>query len=424
MPNEIFAKIQKNATTALDSILATESKTALLVNGDKFVKFDFDGTGTVKVADILMDGLSDYYRANSKTSGAGYSNYNGAGHYDGYKVGAFRFKWTPYELNYDRGKQFQIDNMDNEEEAGLIIGNLFSEFVKTKVVPEVDATRLSIIAKNTFASLGNRVTETLSTTKGDAHEITHSFNNAFAWLTEHGVPEDSQIIYVSPSTWTTIANTEEIYKTLTQADYTSEKGVKFTYKAYMGRPIIVVPSDRFLDDIIVGSDGYYPAIGAHVLNYLVCSTKAVVPIVKLSTAKIFTPDVVQDFDGYKANYRIYHDCIIPKNKIVACYASVSATLANTVSSKLSVALEKGSVKDSFKLVNYFTNPAGMYGDVVMSATAFTLADSVTVDGTTIKPVSLGGDTMAKGTTTAYFALLDSTKTVIAASAGVTVPLKA
>lgn len=421
----IIQYIQKFSTTTLDSILATESKTSVLENGSKFVRFNFDGTASVQIADILMDGLSDYYRANSRVTGNG-TNYNGAGHYDGYKVGAFKFDWKNYDLRYDRGKQFQIDTADNEENAGLIIGNLFSEFVKTQVVPEVDALRFSTLAKATYASLGNKITETINGTKGDAHEIIHSFNTAFEWLTEHNVPESEQVIFVSPATWKTISNTEEIYKTLTQVDYNAQNGVTFNLKAYMGRPIIEVPSDRFYDDVVVGDGGYHPTESAHVLNYLVCSVRSVVPVVKLATAKVFSPDVVQDFDGYKANYRIYHDCIVPKNKIVSCFASVSNITATSLASKLGVALSEGSTTGNFKLDNYFTNPAGMLGvnGVVMKKTAIKLGEVCAPNGSTIVRVNLNGETTGTEFSTAYFALLGEGSTAIAVSGATSVPLKA
>ena len=47
------------------------------------------------------------------------------------------------KCNFDRGRMFTVDNMDNAETAGLAFGRLASEFIRTKVAPEVDAFRFA-----------------------------------------------------------------------------------------------------------------------------------------------------------------------------------------------------------------------------------------------------------------------------------------
>lgn len=410
MANSVIG-IEKYVTRALDTVLATESKSALLENGSKFIDFSFEQAGYVKIADILMDGLSDYYRANSKTNGTNRTNYNASGvHGDGYVVGNVDFKWRIYELTQDRGKQFQVDNMDNEEDAGQIMANLLAEFLRTKVVPEIDAYRFAKIAGATYATLGNRVTETPVVTKGNANEILHLWNKAFEWLTEHEVPEEDQLIFISPAINTLLSNTEELYKKLTQEEYRSERGVTFKLKAYEGRPIVVVPSDRFYDKITMSQNGYYPSEGAKVLNYIVCSKKAIVPIVKLQKSKVYGPDVVQDFDGYKMNFRLYHDVIIPKNKVIASYVSVSATDAKTKTAKVDVALTETSTKGVYRVDGVYTLPAGLRGTLIYKAgaTAFNLGD---VDNTATEVAE--GDTFDSTNATAQFAVKDSTNAIIA-----------
>ncbi len=416
----VFSRIEKYMTKAVDTVLATESKTAILENGSKYIDVNFDEAGYVKLAEILMDGLSDYYRANSSSDdNVAYTNRNAGGKRDGYHVGNTSLKWRIYPLTQDRGKQFQIDEMDNEETAGLLIANLLTEFLRTHVVPEIDAYRFSTIAAHAYTSLGNLVTETPVTTKGDANEITHLWNKAFEWQTEHGVSEEEQVIFVSPAVWTICANTQEIYKTFTDKTITTERNVDFTFKAYMGRPIIVVPSDRFFDKIVIDHDnGFKPAEGSKVINYIVCSKKCIVPIVKLNKSKIFGPDMNQDFDGYKINFRLYHDVVIPKNKIVGCYVSLSTNAASTKTSLLSVALSKGAAADNYVLDGAYTNPAGMLGEVIYSKTAITLGS------TPVSPKkAVEGETFAveASATTQYFGLIDGSGKVIAISGSVALP---
>lgn len=413
-----FSLITKYLQNAIDTVFATESKTNLLVNGSKYIDVNFKEAGYVKVMSLLMDGLSDYYRVNN---GLGSSN-NGYATYpsnDGYKIGAVQSKWEIFQLRYDRGKQFRVDNMDDEEQAGLVIGNLLAEFLRTKVVPEVDAVRFSTMASKTNVSLGNLVSESIS-----ANQIIGKFNTAFEWLTEHEVPEEEQLIFVNPSVMTLIRNTTELTKFLTQADYRSAEGIDFKIEKYAGRPIVEVPSNRFFTKVLTNQNGYQPQSGSKVINFMVVSKKAIVPIVKLEKSKTWTPDQVQDFDGYKVNFRMYHDAIVPKNKIPGVYCSVSSTDATAKSNLLSVDLgvvKSGDAITDYKLNAYYTIPAGLLGSVVVSDSAFTLGKTYSTSETV---VAVGeGETFTKfdNETAEYFALLDANGLCIATSGSVTLP---
>lgn len=405
-----FETITKYLNKAIDTVFATESKTNLLEDGGKFVDLNFQEAGYVKVASILMDGLSDYYRVGHGTVGDTYAHHSpwGDGH-DGYDVGAASLTWELFKLQYDRGKQFQVDAADDEETAGLIIGNLLNEFLRTRVVPEIDAVRFSKLASAGSASLGNLVSESI-----DANEIISKFNTAYEWLTENEVPEEDQVIFVSPAVMTLIRNTSELYKRLTQDEYRNGD-ITFKFERYEGRPIIEVPTNRFYTDVVVGSNGYTPASSSRVINFIVCSRRAAVPVVKLNKFNIFDRNVVQDFDGYKVNFRLYHDLIVPKNKIPGVYTSVSTTTATSKTHTLAVDLSYVD-EGKYTLERYFTRPAGLYGDVAVSTTAFTLGATVS------SPTLIGvGDTAEINGTSAYFALIDSHGVVIATSDSVTLP---
>ena len=47
---------------------------------------------------------------------------------------------------------YAIDNMDNEETAGIAFGRLAGEFIRTKVVPELDAYRFAKYASTSNIS--------------------------------------------------------------------------------------------------------------------------------------------------------------------------------------------------------------------------------------------------------------------------------
>lgn len=373
-----FPAIQKYMAKALDTVFATEAKTAVLENGQKYIDVNFKEAGMVKILSILMDGLSDYYRVNNGVVANPYSHYQN-GSADGYKVGNTSATWETFKLRYDRGRQFQVDDMDNEELAGAVIGNLLAEFLRTKVVPEVDAIRFSTIASKCKASLGNLVAATPNTTKGSPSEATHLLNAAIKWMGDNEVPEEDRILFVSYNFMATIANSEEIYKRLTQTEYTSERGVTFKFQAYEGMPIIPVPAGRFFTDVNVTQNGYgYTSGVSRPINFIMCSKKAIIPIVKHQKSQVFGPEVVQDFDGYKVNFRMYHDVIIPKNKVIGAYVCYdNSVYAEASKATLALAIDAGKTSGTSVIAGVYTTPVGILGKLYQSATAFTLGEAIT-----------------------------------------------
>lgn len=416
-----FTAITKYITQAVDTVFAEESKTALLENGQKFINVNFDEAGYVKVLSILMDGLSDYYRVNGGTVANSYAHHQDA-QGDGYHKGNVDTSWEIFKLRYDRGKQFQIDARDDEESASLIIGNLLTEFLRTHVVPEVDAMRFSAIAGKCYESLGNLANATPTATKGNTG-IIHLLNVGFEWLSQHEVPSEDQIIFVSPSVMTLLKETNELTHFISQEDMRSDRGINFTIPAYDGRPVIAVPDSRFYTDAqVYPQGGFGPKVGDSAkINFMIVSKKCAIPIVKIEKTQVFAPNVVQDFDGYKVNFRMYHDLIIPKNKIIGaytCYDSSKLAQANYASS-LSVALSAGATKGTSVVDGVYTTPAGMLGTLYSSASAFALQSApastavvVPQDGTEFTPT---GNSL-------YFALVSNGVVVATTASAVSVPV--
>lgn len=380
-----FELITKYLPSAVDKYFIEESKSVLLEQGSKFVDVNFNETGYVKIASILLDGLSNYYTTQGDFAELGgdpnYAAYAGnvtSGARDGFAIGGVTLEWEIFRLQYKRGKQFRIDYIDDEESAGVVIGNIVEEFNRVKVVPEVDATRFGIIADTASASLGNLATETIS-----ANQIISKFNGAFEWLSEHEVSEEEQVIFVNPSVMTLIRNTTELTKFLTQGDYKSPAGIDFTVEKYAGRPIVTVPSNRFFNNVLVTDNGYRPASTSKIINFMVVSKKAVVPIRKLEYNKVYGPELsgLAGFHGYLMNYLIYHGVVIPKNKIVGCYVSLAETNATTKVATLSIDTAAGATQYSWKLRNYYTNPAALRGYIVYATSGFTLGGSIASVGT-------------------------------------------
>jgi hypothetical protein len=343
MPNKI-SLITKYSPEILDEIFMNEAVTAILERNSGLLKFT--SAKTVLIPSIEMDGLGDYIRANQ----AGY----------GYSAGSVDVKWETHTLTKDRGKQFVVDTMDDEETAGLVVGNLLDQFVRTKEVPEVDAYRLSKLFSLAYSDQVK--SETIS-----ANTIISTFNSAFEKFADLEIPEEEQVLYVSNAVMTLIRNTTELTKRIYQEDYRSPAGLTFTVTKYEGRPIIAVPARRFFTAYTFGANGFAPASGAKLMNFMLVHFNAALPIKKHEVLKTFGPDVVQDFDGYKINHRLYHDIFVPLNKRVAIYASVSAVDATIA--PVSFTTKAGAVTNGTIIDNVYTG--GVRGEIkfLLSATA-------------------------------------------------------
>ena len=418
MATNKFGLITKYAQKALDQVLIEDSKTSILENGSKFIKFDFTNAHTVRIGTLKTDGLANYSRAgHAGFTGTG-TGFDGSGHNDGYQVGGAELVWKEYNIAFDRAISIRVDEMDDEEAAGLIIANIVPTLMEQHIVNEVDECRFARMGEKCYASLGNKIVETIDTTKGSEHEITHSWNKAFEFLKEHGVPEDEQVIFASPAVNTAILNTPEIYKTLTQVDYRGD--VSFAMRAYMGRPIIIVPSDRFYDKVVTTKNGFMPTEDAKLFNYIVCSKRAGNPVAKLNKIKIFGPEVIQEYDGYKVNAHILHDFIIPDEKICAFFCSVSEVSATSKANSLSIAMREGVNQNGYVVDNAISTPGGIMGNLVFTATAVKLGATPTSP----KNITLGVEVVDATNTKGYFAIVGADGKAKAVSAQLTLTKKA
>ena len=129
----------------LDEVYKAESKTAILDTAQDRVRWSND-TQSFYLFETDMVGLGDYSR-------------NG-----GFVRGDVTASWRQYTPQYDRARQFLVDRLDNAESMGMAFGTLASEFMRTKVIPEVDAIRMRDYSKN--ASNSMKTAENISTGSG------------------------------------------------------------------------------------------------------------------------------------------------------------------------------------------------------------------------------------------------------------------
>lgn len=271
----------------LDEVYKLSSLTSGL-DGDSTLVQAGANANEIIIPKISMDGLADYSR-------------NG-----GYVSGDVTLTNETVKFNYDRGRKFTIDVMDNEETAGLAFGKLSSEFVRTKVVPEIDAFRFAKYASTSGISAATPAT--LST--GD--NVIAALIEAQNKMDEDEVPYDSKILYITPT----------LYNLAINVDTTKSKAVLDSFSS-----IIKVPQTRFYtaidlkDGTTSGEEagGYEKATEGKDINFMIIHKPALMQYQKHVVNKIITYDANQESDGWLFFYRVYGLADVYENKVAGIY---------------------------------------------------------------------------------------------------------
>ena len=287
----------------LDEVYKRESLTSILDAANSRVQFE--GGNAVKVFKTSLNGLGDYSR--------------NSGFVDGDVTAA----WETMTLQKDRGRSFQVDAMDNEETLGMAFGTLVPEFMRTKVIPEIDAYRFAKYASTANISTATPADITIGTT-----DCLGMVEEAEQTMGDDEVPTDGRILFVS----------ELFYRGLkgaiSRVVINDEKGVQRNIELFNDMQVIRVPQNRFntaitlLDGKTAGQEagGYVvPASTSYKINFMIIHPSAVVQVAKHAVPRIFSPEVNQDADAWKFDYRIYHDCFVEDNKVAGIYLSAAAT---------------------------------------------------------------------------------------------------
>lgn len=260
----------KQYVTLLDEVYKNAAKTSVLDGAAELARQGANADELI-IPKIDMDGLGDYDR-NS-----------------GYTSGDVTLTNETVKCNFDRGRMFTVDNVDNMDTAGLAFGKLSGEFIRTKVTPELDAFRIATYA----ATEGADITAATYTTGEVVYKAIAAKYDA---MTEAEVPESDRHLFITP-TLNGLIRDMDTYKA-------KELMNKFA-------SVQVMPQNRFytaieqLDGKTEGqtAGGYKKADGGFNLNFLIVHKAAVIQYQKHVAPKVVTPEANQDADAYKFGYR-------------------------------------------------------------------------------------------------------------------------
>ena len=234
---------------------------------------------------MSMDGLANYSRN------------------DGYVTGDVNLTHETVKCNFDRGRMFHVDNMDNAETAGIAYGRLASEFIRTKVVPELDAFRLS-----KYASIEGISTATGSLASG-ANVVT-ALRDATNKMDEEEVPFEERFLFITPTLGSLVDD----------LDTTKSRAIMERFSK-----VIRVPQTRFYTAITQNdgttegqtAGGYVKA--GNDINFMIIHKPAVIQFQKHVAPKVITPDQNQNADAWKFGYRNVGIADAYKNKVAGIY---------------------------------------------------------------------------------------------------------
>lgn len=289
MPNTI--QLAKTYTSLLDEVYQNSSLTAVL-ESDATLSRAGANANEIVIPKLSMDGLANYDR------NSGYTN------------GNVDLSWETVKFNYERGRSFQVDNMDNEETQNIAFGRLAGEFIRTKVVPELDAFRFS-----TYAGIPNVGNATGSLATGEA--VIGALRTATSEMDEAEVPMEDRHLFITPT----------LLGLVQDLDTTKSKEVLSRFAT-----ITKVPQTRFYSaiELLDGKSpseekgGFKKASGGVELNFEIIHKPAVLQFTKHAVPKIISPEANQDADAWKYGYRNYGLCDVYDNKVAGIYVHKKA----------------------------------------------------------------------------------------------------
>lgn len=284
--------LAKSYVPMLDEVYAQSSLTAVLDGAPELCAQGANANELI-VPMLTMQGLGDYSRN------------------DGYADGDVTLTNTTVVCGFDRGRMFSVDNMDDAETAGIAFGRLAGEFIRTRVVPELDAYRFAQYAGK--AGVGS-ATGDLKTGK----DVIAALRTALNAMDAAEVPPEDRHLFILSSLLALVEDMD-----------TSASREVMTHFASITR----VPQSRFYTRINqrdgrtdATKEGGFVGEGEK-LHFMVIHRPAVIQYEKHVAPKIITPDANQQADAWKYGYRSVGVADVYENKCAGVYFHSEAPTA-------------------------------------------------------------------------------------------------
>lgn len=272
----------------LDEVYKLASVTSDLDGAPELVRQGANANELI-IPKMSMQGLGDYSR-------------NG-----GYVDGDVTLTNETVTCNFDRGRMFTVDSMDDLETAGIAFGRLAGEFIRTKVAPEEDAFRFACYAGAPGISKVD-----VGATLADGASVIAALRLAITKMDEDEVPANERYLYLTPL----------LLGYIQDMDTTKSREVMQNFAK-----VVKVPQTRFYtaieqyDGKTGGQEagGYVKAAGGKDINFLILHKPALIQFQKHIAPKIIDPAANQTGDAYKFGYRQVAIADVYENKVAGIY---------------------------------------------------------------------------------------------------------
>ena len=262
----------------LDEVYAKAALTAVLDGDGELARFG-NAANELVIPKMSMSGLADYDRVT------------------GYAAGDVTMTNETVQCNYDRGRMFQIDTLDDLETASIAYGRLSGEFIRTKVAPELDAFRLATYASQT--GIGRA-----SGALNDGAAVIAALRVAHAAMDEAEVPGEGRVLFI----------TSALKGAVDDMDTVASRAAM-----EMADQIVVVPRNRFYTAVSLLNDGYAKASAGKAINFMLIHPSAVIQFQKHVQPKVIAPEQNPDADAWKFGYRTVGIADVYENKLAGIY---------------------------------------------------------------------------------------------------------
>lgn len=285
----------------LDEIYKAESKSAVLDTAQDRVYYNPE-THTFNLFEIDMVGNADYSRN------------------DGFVRGDVTAQWRSYAPQWDRGRQFVVDRVANDEAMGMVFPSLGSEYLRTKVIPETDALRFMTYSKSAADSM--KTAENISTDSAAIAAIDLGTEK----LDDAEVPYEGRVLFVNPTMY------RHIKGGITRMVMNGENNINYNVDYYNDMQVFTVPSGRFNTAITLAQPdshddaGGYTATGS-TINFLIIHPTAIMQANCFTEPRIFSPGVWQQSQGWAWDFRQYHGAWVKHQKANGIYVNAPTVVS-------------------------------------------------------------------------------------------------
>ena len=214
-----------------------------------------------------------------------------------------------------------VDSQDEDESLNMALGLTLGEFERVHVIPELDAYTLAKIAGYVRSGAKTAATDP----EGSGVNIADQLDAALAYMDELEVPHEGRIAFISPKAY------ENLKANVSRFTMNLEKDINNNITMYNDLRLVKVPQSRFatvctLNTAANSSDAGGFALSGNHGNFLIVHPSAVMQVVKHLVPRVFSPEVNQEADAWKFDYRVYHDCFVKAQKLDGLYLGLGTAI--------------------------------------------------------------------------------------------------